>query len=216
MDVVHIVPTTLLHSLEGMEGLDWEKLIKLQGVGGSFPVFSKASTAFAFMNTKDENYLKYLKKTVGRFNGGVPGTYPVDLFEHIWVVDRLERLGVSRYFQAEIKEIINCLVRYWTEHGIAWARHSNVHDIDDMAMGFRLLRLHGHNVSPAREDEEEEGRSREEEYGDVGQREEEEEGRSREEEYGDVGQREEEEEGRSREEEKGDGSPKGGGIGGEI
>ncbi|KAF9596167.1 hypothetical protein IFM89_007485 [Coptis chinensis] len=46
--------------------------------------------------------------------------------------------------------------------------------------------------------------------------EEEEEGRSREEEYGDVGQREEEEEGRSREEEKGDGNPKGGGIGGEI
>ncbi|KAF9621268.1 hypothetical protein IFM89_018485 [Coptis chinensis] len=147
MDVVHIVPTTLLHSLEGMEGLDWEKLIKLQGVGGSF-LFSPASTAFAFMNTKDENCLEYLKKTVGRFNGGVPGTYPIDLFEHIWAVDRLERLGVSRYFQAEIKEMINYLLRYWTEHGIAWARHSNVCDIDDTAMGFRLLRLHGHNVSP--------------------------------------------------------------------
>ncbi|KAF9590633.1 hypothetical protein IFM89_035951 [Coptis chinensis] len=69
MDVVHIVPTTLLHSLEGMEGLDWEKLIKLHGVGGSF-LFSPASTAFAFMNTKDENCLEYLKKTIGRFNGG--------------------------------------------------------------------------------------------------------------------------------------------------
>ncbi|KAF9618789.1 hypothetical protein IFM89_002657 [Coptis chinensis] len=147
MDMVHIVPTTLLHSLEGMEGLDWEKLIKLQSVGGSF-LFSPASTAFALMNTKDEKCLQYLKKPVEKFNGGVPNVYPVDLFEHIWSVDRLERLGVSRYFKAEIEECVNYLSRYWTEDGIAWARNSSVRDIDDTAMGFRLLRLHGHDVSP--------------------------------------------------------------------
>ncbi|KAE9460596.1 hypothetical protein C3L33_07510, partial [Rhododendron williamsianum] len=37
--------------------------------------------------------------------------------------------------------------RYWTEEGISWGRNSNVHDIDDTAMGLRLLRLHGHHVS---------------------------------------------------------------------
>jgi ent-copalyl diphosphate synthase len=37
--------------------------------------------------------------------------------------------------------------RYWTEKGICWARNSNVQDIDDTAMAFRLLRLHGHQVS---------------------------------------------------------------------
>ena len=37
--------------------------------------------------------------------------------------------------------------RYWTEKGICWARNSNVQDIDDTAMGFRLLRLHGYQVS---------------------------------------------------------------------
>ncbi|KAF9601572.1 hypothetical protein IFM89_020428 [Coptis chinensis] len=147
MDIMHKVPTSLLFSLEGMEGLDWEKLIKLQCEEGSF-LFSPASTAFAFMNTKDEKCLEYLKKLVHRFNGGVPNVYPVDLFERVWSVDRLERLGVSRYFQTEIKECINYLSRYWTADGIAWARNTNVCDIDDTSMGFRLLRLHGHDVSP--------------------------------------------------------------------
>ncbi|RXI02760.1 hypothetical protein DVH24_002838 [Malus domestica] len=78
----------------------------------------------------------------------VPNVYPVDLFEHIWVVDRLQRLGISRYFEPQLKECVNYVSRYWTEKGICWARNSEVQDIDDTAMAFRLLRLHGHQVSP--------------------------------------------------------------------
>ncbi|KAA8543243.1 hypothetical protein F0562_021262 [Nyssa sinensis] len=145
-DIMHIVPTTLLHSLEGMPDQDWEKLLQLQCPDGSF-LFSPSSTAFALMQTKDDNCLKYLNKAVERFNGGAPNVYPVDLFERIWAVDRLERLGISRYFQWEIKECIDYVYSYWTEEGICWARNSRVHDIDDTAMGFRLLRLHGYEVS---------------------------------------------------------------------
>ncbi|CAL5427695.1 hypothetical protein CsSME_00041883 [Camellia sinensis var. sinensis] len=145
-DIMHLVPTTLLHSLEGMTGLEWEKLLKLQCQDGSF-LFSPSSTAFALMQTKDDNCLRYLSRAVERFNGGVPNVYPVDLFEHIWAVDRLERLGIARYFQSEIKECVDYVYRYWTEEGICWARNSPVHDIDDTAMAFRLLRLHGHHVS---------------------------------------------------------------------
>ncbi|KAG7970545.1 hypothetical protein I3843_07G089500 [Carya illinoinensis] len=145
-EIMHKVPTTLLHSLEGMPGLDWEKLLKLQSQDGSF-LFSPSSTAFALMQTKDKNCLRYLKKAVQRFNGGVPNVYPVDLFEHIWAVDRLQRLGISSYFKPEIKECVNYVYRYWTDKGICWARNSEVYDIDDTAMGFRLLRLHGHQVS---------------------------------------------------------------------
>ncbi|KAB1203283.1 hypothetical protein CJ030_MR8G019421 [Morella rubra] len=145
-DIMHRVPTTLLHSLEGMPGLHWEKLLHLQSKDGSF-LFSPSSTAFALMQTKDDNCLKYLKNAVLKFNGGVPNVYPVDLFEHIWVVDRLQRLGISRYFQPEIKRCVNYVYRYWTDKGICWARNSEVSDIDDTAMGFRILRLHGHEVS---------------------------------------------------------------------
>ncbi|KAL5135031.1 Ent-copalyl diphosphate synthase, chloroplastic [Glycine soja] len=144
--MMHKVPTSLLHSLEGMSGLDWKELLKLQSQDGSF-LFSPSSTAFALMQTKDQNCHNYLNKVVKRFNGGVPNVYPVDLFEHIWVVDRLERLGISQYFQQEIKDCLSYVYRYWTEKGICWARNSNVQDIDDTAMGFRLLRLHGYQVS---------------------------------------------------------------------
>ncbi|KAL4362591.1 hypothetical protein GQ457_04G028030 [Hibiscus cannabinus] len=145
-EIMHNVPTTLLHSLEGMGGLDWEKLLKLQCKDGSF-LFSPSSTAFALMQTKDQNCLRYLNNAVQRFNGGVPNVYPVDMFEHIWMVDRLQRLGISRYFQTEIKECLDYVYRYWTTDGICWARNTRVHDIDDTAMGFRLLRLHGYEVS---------------------------------------------------------------------
>ncbi|KAK9018209.1 hypothetical protein V6N11_001188 [Hibiscus sabdariffa] len=110
-EIMHSVPTTLLHSLEGMSGLDWEKLLKLRCPDGSF-LFSPSSTAFAFMQTKDENCLEYLTNIVQRFNGGVPNVYPVDLFEHIWAIDRLQRLGISRYFKPEIKQCIDYVYRH--------------------------------------------------------------------------------------------------------
>ncbi|XP_034915015.1 LOW QUALITY PROTEIN: ent-copalyl diphosphate synthase 1-like [Populus alba] len=145
-DIMHNVPTTLLHSLEGMPGLEWKKLLKLQSQDGSF-LFSPSSTAFALSQTKDKNCMEYLNKAVQRFEGGVPNVYPVDLFEHIWAVDRLQRLGISRYFESQIDECVSYIHRYWTEDGICWARNSEVHDIDDTAMGFRVLRLNGHHVS---------------------------------------------------------------------
>ncbi|GER24836.1 copalyl diphosphate synthase [Striga asiatica] len=145
-ETLHKVPTTLLHSLEGIGGLKWEKLLKLRCADGSF-LFSPSSTAFALQQTKDDNCLKYLTNCVDKFNGGVPNVYPVDLFEHIWSVDRLQRLGISRYFQSEIDECISYVHRYWTSKGICWARNSRVQDIDDTAMGFRLMRLHGYDIS---------------------------------------------------------------------
>lgn len=69
MEVLHKVPTTLLHSLEGMPDLEWEKLLKLQCKDGSF-LFSPSSTAFALMQTKDEKCLQYLTNIVTKFNGG--------------------------------------------------------------------------------------------------------------------------------------------------
>ncbi|CAD5165947.1 unnamed protein product [Musa acuminata subsp. malaccensis] len=142
-DVMHEVPNTLLYSLEGMPGLDWDRLLRLRCSDGSF-LFSPSSTAYAVMQTGDDNCLDYLQRVVHRF---VPNVYPVDLFEHLWVVDRLERLGISRYLEQEIKDCLDYVYRYWTEDGICWAKNTRVHDVDDTSMGFRLLRLHGYDVS---------------------------------------------------------------------
>ncbi|KAI3965561.1 hypothetical protein MKX01_010518 [Papaver californicum] len=70
-EMMHRVPTTLLHSLEGMstDQLDWENLLKLQSKDGSFLV-SPACTAFAYMQTKNNKCLQYIQKVVQQFEGG--------------------------------------------------------------------------------------------------------------------------------------------------
>nr|APJ36374.1 copalyl diphosphate synthase 4 [Isodon rubescens] len=145
MELLHKKPTSLLHSLEGMQGLVWEKLLDFRS-DGSF-LCSPSSTAYALQHTKDELCLQYLLKAVKKFNGGVPNVYPVDMFEHLWCVDRLQRLGICRYFRAQIKEMLDYVYKYWTDKGICWARNTNVQDVDDTAMGFRLLRMHSYDVS---------------------------------------------------------------------
>nr|AZB50385.1 terpene synthase 1 [Pogostemon cablin] len=150
MDILHSVPTTLLFSLEGVRcglDLDWGKLLELQAADGSF-LYSPSSTAFALEQTKDQNCLKYLSKLVRKFDGGVPNVYPVDLFEHNWAVDRLQRLGISRYFTPEINQCLDYSYRYWSNSkGMYSASNSQIQDVDDTAMGFRLLRLNGYDVS---------------------------------------------------------------------
>nr|UPQ49787.1 isoabienol synthase [Pulvigera lyellii] len=146
MEIVHKYPTTLLHSLEGLhKEVDWNKLLKLQATNGSF-LYSPASTACALMYTKDAKCLQYLDEILVKFNHAVPSVYPVDLFEHIWIVDRLERLGISRYFEREIRDCLLHVYKYWKDGGIGWASNSPVQDVDDTAMGFRLLRMHGFDV----------------------------------------------------------------------
>lgn len=68
-EIFHQVPTPLLHSLEGIPDLDWEKMLKLQGPEGSF-LFSPSATAFAFIETGNEKCFEYIQRTVERFNGG--------------------------------------------------------------------------------------------------------------------------------------------------
>ncbi|XP_025792139.1 ent-copalyl diphosphate synthase 2-like [Panicum hallii] len=145
-DVLHSVPTALLFSLEGMPGLDWDRLFKLQSPGGSF-MSSAASTAYALMQTGNKKCLEYLTDIVHKFNGGAPFAYPVELFERLWVVDRLERLGLSSYFRSEIDSCLDYAYWHWSDEGIGFTWDDMVRDVDDTAMGFRLLRQHGYHVS---------------------------------------------------------------------
>ncbi|KAL0330182.1 UNVERIFIED_CONTAM: Syn-copalyl diphosphate synthase TPS3, chloroplastic [Sesamum radiatum] len=77
-----------------------------------------------------------------------PTVYPVDIYARLWAVDRLQRLGISLFFEPEIKKCLDHVYRFWTEKGSFSARESEFCDIDDTSMGIRLLRLHGYNISP--------------------------------------------------------------------
>ncbi|XP_011081991.1 copal-8-ol diphosphate hydratase, chloroplastic-like isoform X2 [Sesamum indicum] len=149
IELMHNVPTCLLYNLEGLENLEleWPKLLKLQTPKGTF-LTSPAATSFAVMETKDENCITFINYVVNKFNGGAPTVYPVDIFARLWAVDRLQRLGISRFFAPEIKNCLDHVYRFWTEKGSFSARESEFCDIDCTSMGFRLLRLHGYNISP--------------------------------------------------------------------
>ncbi|GJN32554.1 hypothetical protein PR202_gb21068 [Eleusine coracana subsp. coracana] len=68
-DLLHTAPTTLLISIEGMQNLDWESLMKLQDPDGSF-VASPAPTAYTLMQSGDKKCFLFLEKIVQKFNGG--------------------------------------------------------------------------------------------------------------------------------------------------
>lgn len=146
-DALYALPTTLLYSLEGLQEIvDWEKIIKLQSKDGSV-LSSPASTAAVFMRTGNKKCLEFLNFALKKFGNHVPCHYPLDLFERLWAVDTVERLGIDRHFKEEIKDALDYIYSHWDERGIGWARENPVPDIDDTVMGLRILRLHGYNVS---------------------------------------------------------------------
>jgi len=146
-DALYAVPTTFLYYLEGLQEIvDWEKIIKLQSKDGSF-LSSPASTAAVFMHTGNTKCLEYLNFVLMKFGNHVPCQYPLDLFERLWAVDTVERLGIDRHFKKEIKDALDYVYSHWEERGIGRARENPVADIDVTAMGLRILRLHGYDIS---------------------------------------------------------------------
>lgn len=145
---VYARPTTLLHSLEGLgDRIDCHKVLKHQADNGSF-LNSPSATAFVYMNTGDENCLKYIQQMLDLFNGGAPVNYPIDLFERLWVLNNIYSLNLQRYFQEEIKPHIDYIENHWSEEtGMVWSRYVQTPDIDDTAVAFKLLRLNGKDVS---------------------------------------------------------------------
>jgi ent-copalyl diphosphate synthase len=112
MDIVHELPTTILYSLEAFrDEVDWNRMMKLQCEDGSF-LTSPCSTAACVLHTRDEKALGYLRGLLAQFNNGVPHCYPFELLEHLWMVDRIQRLGIDRYFKREIRDCLERVYKY--------------------------------------------------------------------------------------------------------
>uniref|UniRef100_A0A0E0FIG2 Terpene synthase N-terminal domain-containing protein n=1 Tax=Oryza nivara TaxID=4536 RepID=A0A0E0FIG2_ORYNI len=68
-EILHSLSTSLLLSIEGLRGLDWKRLLKLQLSDGSF-LSSPAATAYVLMQTGDKKCLEFLDGIVSKFHGG--------------------------------------------------------------------------------------------------------------------------------------------------
>ncbi|KAL4193730.1 hypothetical protein AMTRI_Chr06g178270 [Amborella trichopoda] len=72
-------------------------------------------------------------------------------FTKLLMVDLLENLGLGEYFTKEIQEMLGGIYKMWMEkgQGTTWEQFEKKQICMD-SLAFRLLRMHGYNVSPSR------------------------------------------------------------------
>ncbi|XP_059072440.1 alpha pinene synthase, chloroplastic isoform X1 [Cryptomeria japonica] len=93
---------------------------------------------------------KLIKEIKGMFNAlPLHSSSADDLYKRLSMVDDVERLGIYRHFQTEIKAALDYVYsRYWDDmNGIGCGRESPCTDLNTTALGFRILRLHRYGVS---------------------------------------------------------------------
>ncbi|PWZ25714.1 hypothetical protein Zm00014a_036415 [Zea mays] len=76
----------------------------------------------------------------------VPAMYPRILYARLRMVDALEKTGISRSFSSEINGILDMTYAYASCPGLANDEEIML-DMTTCAMAFRLLRMHGYDVS---------------------------------------------------------------------
>ncbi|KAI4989273.1 hypothetical protein ZWY2020_036590, partial [Hordeum vulgare] len=127
---------------EGLgNSVDWNKVMKFQRNNGSF-FNSPSTTAAILVHNYDEKALQYLDLLVTKFGSAAPTMYPQNIHSQLSIVDTLEKIGISRYFSTEIKDILDMTYSYWLQ------RDEEIRlDLETCAMAFRLLRMNGYDVS---------------------------------------------------------------------
>ncbi|KAK4267998.1 hypothetical protein QN277_024707 [Acacia crassicarpa] len=120
---------------------NWEMALKFQRNNGSL-FNSPAATASVYTHINNAHCLDYLLSLLDKFDNAVPTVHPLDVYTRLHMVDTLEKLGINRHFK---EEIVNVLEETWGK----WQRDEDeiVLEPTTCAMAFRLLRLHGYDVS---------------------------------------------------------------------
>ncbi|TVU15794.1 hypothetical protein EJB05_39332, partial [Eragrostis curvula] len=72
----------------------------------------------------------------------VSTVYPKHIYSQLSMVDVLENMGISRYFDDEIKCILDNTYSSWLQRD-----EEIMQDVETCAMAFRILRMNGYNVS---------------------------------------------------------------------
>ncbi|KAI9116359.1 hypothetical protein K1719_012526 [Acacia pycnantha] len=132
----------LAYISEGLgKSQNWEMAMKFQRKNGSL-LNSPATTAAAFTHLNNSQCLDYLLSLFDKYDNTVPTVHPLGVYAQLHLVDCLEKLGIDRYFQEEIQSVLDETYRLWQQ------------DDEDIflepttcAVAFRLLRLHGYDIS---------------------------------------------------------------------
>ncbi|KAH9623264.1 hypothetical protein KSS87_023120 [Heliosperma pusillum] len=85
---------------------DWGMVMAYQQKNGSL-FNSPSTTAAAFTELKDSHCHSYLCSVLQKFGNAVPTLYPADAYFRLYMVDILEKTGISRHFKENISQVLN-------------------------------------------------------------------------------------------------------------
>ncbi|KAF5186628.1 Ent-kaur-16-ene synthase protein, partial [Thalictrum thalictroides] len=103
---------------------------------------SPSTTAAVVAQLHDNNCLNYLSLLLDRFGNAVPTVYPREIYTKLCMVDSLENLGIARHFKEEIKSVLDKTYSCWL------MKDEQIFlDIATCGMAFRILRMHGYDIS---------------------------------------------------------------------
>ncbi|KAL8087947.1 hypothetical protein AgCh_037912 [Apium graveolens] len=135
-----------------LSACDMDELVMVKNSSEDGFLFkSPCASAAAYMSTGNPEILKYLESVIQNFPCGVPSVYPVDEeFIKLCMLDKLLNLGLAEHFAEEIKDT---LAQIHGTYNVNSARYQDdIHfapkNIHKDALAFRLLRLHGFDVTP--------------------------------------------------------------------
>ncbi|CAL4994958.1 unnamed protein product [Urochloa decumbens] len=127
---------------EGLGDLvDWDQATMYQRKNGSF-FDSPATTAATVIHNNNGRALDYLNLLVSKFGSPVPTMYPRYMYSCLRMVDTLEKMGISLSFSSEINSILDMIYSSWLAND-----EEIMLDMTTCAMAFRLLRMHGYEIS---------------------------------------------------------------------
>ncbi|GAB2302501.1 hypothetical protein Dimus_036509 [Dionaea muscipula] len=131
----------LAYISEGLGKLqDWETTMTYQRKNGSL-FNSPSATAAALLHLHNSRCHSYLCSVLQQFGNAVPTMYPFHTYVQLYMVDKLQRLGIDRHFTENIRNVLDETFRLWIQ-----GHEDSFGDIATRALAFRLLRLHGYSI----------------------------------------------------------------------
>ncbi|KAK1412196.1 hypothetical protein QVD17_33234 [Tagetes erecta] len=132
----------LAYISEGL-GRDYDRnmVMKYQMKNGSI-LNSPSASAAALIDHQNVRCLDYLTSLLGKFGNAVPTVYPLDIYLRLYMVDQLQRLGISRHFMDEIQTVLDESYTNWMQ------RDEQIFtSVGTCALAFRVLRTNGYQIS---------------------------------------------------------------------
>ncbi|CAL5066375.1 unnamed protein product [Urochloa decumbens] len=127
---------------EGLADIvDWDEVQTYQLNNGSL-FNSPSATAALAINSDNVNAHQYLEFLGNKFVNSAPAVHPFNVRSQLCLVDTLENMGISSHFSCEISSILDMTYRSVEQND-----EEIIMDMETCAMAFRMLRMHGYDIS---------------------------------------------------------------------